>query len=463
MEPYNQNINPPNTIYNDLQKNPNFVPQELNNIDGGYNSQSNDIYSAIPPNNLGYPQSSGNLYSQASGNIYSSLENNQGLAPQPNPNIYIQPEIQPGLAPKLSEDNLIPSTIQINLQPQLDSNNYIPPENNSELPPQANPNIYIQPENNNQIVIPPMNDINSEYAPQQNPNNNPAYLPQLNEEITVQTTNMTPINVESSSLPSASASIPLISPTNEIKVGGNCCTRIDETQVELDSFVKNFIIALGVILVISGIVNIILSLLIETDYFNIVASIDIAFIIFGIIVALSTFRVKCLRVIATVFSVIYVIAGIIGSIMQYAMLDDKRNDRYDFNDNIDSYIEICGYITLGRIIWFILNLNVLFNVYWGIKCCCRGRDSSGTYHSYNTDYTYDSGPTYHTHHTHIHSTHHHSAAHHHHSAPHHRSAPHRSAPHRSAPHHAPHRSAPHHAPHRSAPHHSAHHGGRRRH
>ena len=130
--------------------------------------------------------------------------------------------------------------------------------------------------------------------------------------------------------------------------------------------------------------------------------------------------------------------------------------------NIDSYIEICGYITLGRIIWFILNLNVLFNVYWGIKCCCRGRDSSGTYHSYNTDYTYDSGPTYHTHHTHIHSTHHHSAPHHH-NAPHHRSAPHRSAPHRSAPHHAPHRSAPHHAPHRSAPHHSAHHGGRRRH
>lgn len=138
-----EHINPQNQIYNnDLQNNQNYFPPELNNIDGGYNSQGNEIYSLIPPNNLGDPQSTGNIYSQPRVNVYSSLENYQGLEPRSKPNLYIQPEIKPELAPKANEDSLLPPSIQLDLHPQIDSNNYIPPENNSKFPPQQNPNIY---------------------------------------------------------------------------------------------------------------------------------------------------------------------------------------------------------------------------------------------------------------------------------------------------------------------------------
>ena len=83
-----EQINPSNIIYNnDNQNNTNYFQPKLNNIDGVYYSLSNDIYSAIQPNNLGDPQLIGNFFSYQKWKVYSSLENNQWLSPRPKPNI----------------------------------------------------------------------------------------------------------------------------------------------------------------------------------------------------------------------------------------------------------------------------------------------------------------------------------------------------------------------------------------
>lgn len=200
--------------------------------------------------------------------------------------------------------------------------------------------------------------------------------------------------MESSIIPSTELSGPLISPANEIKVGGNFCTRIDENQVELITFYKILIIFLGAFLIISGFINIILTLLIKTKGIFVVVIIDIAFIIYGFIVSLSIYRIKWLRVIATVLSVIYFIGGIIAVFVQNIILDDKINE----DDKKKAYINICNIILFGRIIWFIFNLNALFYFYWGIRCCCWRENREWGHHSH--------------HHGHHHSPAHSSGTHH---------------------------------------------------
>ena len=494
----------PRTIYDDLQGNQNpMQPPQINVNIGGYNSQGNNIYSAVQPNIVvNPPQVGGNIYSQASGNIYAQPDNNIGLAPQVG-GIYAQPDSNPGLAPQISGNIYPPPENNPEIAPQIGGNIYVPPQI-PEIPPQNNENAYVPPEispglppqnDENNFIPPPMKielpeiDNTNVFVPPENnlpPINPPisaqitsGYGPQTGEGLAIPTTTISPMNLNSASSEVPPTQAPLIPNDNVIVYEGNCCTREDASMTELKSCSRVTIRFMALVLAFSVIINFIANLTIGSRYFGIILSIDAAFLLYAIFLCISVKRIKWLRVAATVLSIFFLIGGIGGSVLQYILLQ-MDNNHSSFNDGA---IRFCGFITIVRIICIIAILIAIFQFYWGYECC-KSRGSSGIIGSsnYDTSTYYETGgsTTYH-HNIHITTRHrspprihariHHSPPHHRpvhrspprHIAPHH--APHHSAPHHSAPHHsAPHHSAPHHAPHRSAaphhaPHHSAHHGG----
>ena len=235
MDGNNPNINQgfesgnhqPNTIYNDLKNNPNYVPPQINinnqNIpssaenSGGYVFENNNIYSAAQSNNIGYaPQSS--IYSQGNGDIYTQPVNNPPYVQQ------VSSEISPG---------------------------YMPPTGNINI------NVGITPQTSGET--------------------NPGFITQTNGNAVTPTTNYIPLNtIANSDAPTSSA--PLISSTNKISTGGNCCTRTDHSLPELNGCLKGIIIVFGIVLVITSIINILVSL--SNNDFYIIFAIDFAIIFY---------------------------------------------------------------------------------------------------------------------------------------------------------------------------------------
>ena len=128
-----------------------------------------------------------------------------------------------------------------------------------------------------------------------------------------------------------------------------CCTRV-------------FFIIIGLIISASGIINSIACFTLNPQYFNLILLIDISFILYGIILAISVIRNKCLRVTATVFSIIAFIGGIIGSIAQYVLLVKDNN-----KINNEGIMHLCFGILFFRFLLYPIIMNVLFYFYWGIK------------------------------------------------------------------------------------------------
>ena len=217
---------------------------------------------------------------------------------------------------------------------------------------------------------------------------------------------ISPGNVANNIPVSTASSEPLILPSNEVQenIGGNCCTRKDPSLVELDCFQKYLILIMGIILTISGIVNILVTLIPNIENYNIFISIDIAIILYSIFVCLSVFQIRWLRVTATLLSVIFLVLGIGGSLYQFLLLNSKNSEFVS-----SSIYSVCKFIFYGRIIWFLLIMNVLFYEYWGIKCLkCEGGSSGGYRRHHRTHFGV------HHHFTHHHSRPHHGGGHRHH-------------------------------------------------
>ena len=363
----------------------------------GYNSQSNNIYSAAQSGFA--PKTGGNIYSQANNNLY----------PQNSGNIYPPPQNNPVYAPPIS----------------------------AYVPPPVNPPVY---------------------SPQVSGEITPVYVPQVSGEIKVDVPqpnlnvvspepNIVPLNVANpisvTSPTEPISTAPLIPPTNVVaNTESSCCGGTDESMAELSGCQKCINITLGVFVSFGSFCCIIIGSIIDEINHGIFIPIDIIFLLYGVFIAVSVLRNRCLRVTSTVLSVIFFILGIVGTVFEIVLLNERKAKKNELIGLIDNY---CFFV-YSRIFWLFCILNALFYNYWGIKICRCDTSSSGTYHSGRS-------------HFHHHSPPHHTAIHH--SAPHH-SAPHHSAPHRSAPHHsAPHHSAPHHGGgHHGGGSHGGHHGGR---
>ncbi|MBR6072474.1 MAG: tetraspanin family protein [Acholeplasmatales bacterium] len=424
----------PNTIYNQLNNNPNVIPPQIpvqvpNNNQGF--SQGSSIYSQVGP------QPTGNIYSQASGNIYSAQENNLGLEPKISGNIYLPPpENNIGIQPQVNGNIYIPppeNNPPIAPQVNIEQNNYVPPLINAELPPINNP------QNN----LPPLNaqisgEVNSPYGLQANVN---IYTPPPTVDIVPPTT-VSPVTLNAENGPTSTA--PLIPPqVSTINTSGGCCG--DSSVAEVEGSQRNTILIFSVALILTSLINLIIGLTIDSssEARSVVICVDLGLVFYGVIIALSIFRNRCLRILGTAFSVIFLIAGIIGFVVEYVLTNDiHHNDK--------GSLDFMGVLFFVRAFILLILVNRVFFIYWGINCCNK-RSSYSNGETYSNNYYND------THYSGGINVHLSSPHHHHHSPPHH-SAPHH-APHHSAPHHAPHHSAPHHAPHHSAPHHSAHRSG----
>ena len=149
-------------------------------------------------------------------------------------------------------------------------------------------------------------------------------------------------------------------------------------------------------------INSLIALSLDLNDFNAYLYIDISIIAYTIINCLSVVRIRCLRVIATILTVIFLIVGLGGTLFQYIVINtDFSVSYYTFN--------LMKFIFFMRLIFFALVTHIIFLGFWGINCCKNiGSGSS-------------SGSRYRTHRTHF-GTHHVGRSHFgggHHSRPHH--------------------------------------------
>ena len=209
---------------------PNMKPHDIYN-----DIQSNNIFSVNQQNKKGDgTQLGGNIYSQASGNINTQLNNNPGLGLQ-TAGIYAKTDGEPDLSPKISGN----IEIQAENNSQIKGNVYVPPQISTSLPSKMNENSFVPPQkdseltpdNNNTpvagIELTLQNNINSVNPgnnPQINRNINVGYAPPYSSDFPNPTSNITPVNANSTTVPASS--IPLIPSRNE-NTEDNCCTRID--------------------------------------------------------------------------------------------------------------------------------------------------------------------------------------------------------------------------------------------
>ena len=219
----------PNTIYNQLNNNPNVIPPQ--------------IPVQVPNNNQGFSQGS-SIYSQVgpqpTGNIYSAQENNLGLEPKISGNIYLPPpENNIGIQPQVNGNIYIPppeNNPPIAPQVNIEQNNYVPPLINAELPPINNP------QNN----LPPLNaqisgEVNSPYGLQANVN---IYTPPPTVDIVPPTT-VSPVTLNAENGPTSTA--PLIPPqVSTINTSGGCCG--DSSVAEVESYMATCVIPDGYVL-----------------------------------------------------------------------------------------------------------------------------------------------------------------------------------------------------------------------
>ena len=220
-----------------------------NNV--GYNSQSNDIYSA---SQSGFaPTTGGNIYSQANSNLYSQ---NSGNVYQP----------------------------QIVLPPQT-GNNYVPP--------QTNPPVY-----SSQVS----GGIYPGYGAQVNVNLN------TNIKNTSPQVNTAPVTVSNNLEPVSTA--PLIPSSNEIVVKGNCCST-DESMPQLTGCQKGCIICFSILQFIFSVDIIIMGTFVDGISHGLFISFDVLIMCFSIFASISIIRIKWLRYAATGLSIGLLGGGII--------------------------------------------------------------------------------------------------------------------------------------------------------
>lgn len=320
-----KNMNMPNEI-NDNQNNnlsPNYIPPQVTN-DGYFNSQSNNIYSAEQSNIT--PQT--NIYSQNSGSICG----------QNNINIYTKPE-----------NNDISKTKSL--------------ENCNPPPPiyAANSNGYFN---------------NQEYIPNITSGSNDIYSPQIingfspqtnNNNIASTKINITPVNIVNKP---NTYSEPLVRPlnqnqTNKVNNEVNCCSKRDLSMKEITGCQKCLIIGFCIILSVFGFNEIALASTIDSIYYNLVLIMNLSNIVFTIMVSVSILRIKWLRIVASVLSILFLLGSILAYIFQYIKMENNEDPKD--NERIGN----CKFINVVKIIMLIIIVNIVFYAYWGIRICYR--------------------------------------------------------------------------------------------
>ena len=84
----------------------------------------------------------------------------------------------------------------------------------------------------------------------------------------------------------------------------NCCTKIDNSMTILTNCYFYTIIILSILLIISGILNIVLCSIENLDKILIIIAIDFGLILYSIFIIFSVLRIKLIRITVGIFCVI---------------------------------------------------------------------------------------------------------------------------------------------------------------
>lgn len=245
LESNQYNYAQPKTIYDDIKANPNYVPPILNPNPNYPPANNNNIYPP-PQNNFGYTSESNNIYSgvpqsnpglntQNSGNIYSAADirpayipqyaPNNDFIPKPSGDIPNQIQNSPAFIPQAS-GNINPGYIP---QTSGDFNPGFAPQISGEINTGTIPQIPV--DNKIEVDLPTSVEVNTRVTPQISGNINPEVPPPILDSIISPTGNnniptKSEVTSSSSVEPMPSVSVPLLAPTNQVKISDcncSCC------------------------------------------------------------------------------------------------------------------------------------------------------------------------------------------------------------------------------------------------
>lgn len=431
LESNQYNYAQPKTIYDDIKANPNYVPPILNPNPNYPPTNNNNIYPP-PQNNFGYTSESNNIYSgvpqsnpgintQNSGNIYSAADirpayipqyaPNNDFIPKPSGDIPNQIQNSPAFIPQ-ANGNINPGYIP---QTSGDFNPGFAPQISGEINTGTIPQIPV--DNKIEVDLPTSVEVNTGVTPQISGNINPEVPPPTLDNIISPTGNnniSTKSEVTSSSSvePMPSVSVPLLAPTNQVKISdcncSCCCNCIDSSMDPLDSCFSKMIIIFSIVIAVFSAINSLIALSLDLNDFNAYLYIDVSIIAYTIINCLSVVRIRWLRVLDTFLTVVFLIIGLGGSLFQYIVI----NTEFSVSHNTFNFMK---FIFIMRLIFFALVTHIIFLGFWDINCCKNLGSGSSSGSSYRTHRSHFR--THHVGRSHFggghHSHSHHGGGHHH--------------------------------------------------
>lgn len=431
LESNQYNYAQPKTIYDDIKANPNYVPPILNPNPNYPPTNNNNIYPP-PQNNFGYTSESNNIYSgvpqsnpgintQNSGNIYSAADirpayipqyaPNNDFIPKPSGDIPNQIQNSPAFIPQAS-GNINPGYIP---QTSGDFNPGFAPQISGEINTGTIPQIPV--DNKIEVDLPTSVEVNTGVTPQISGNINPEVPPPTLDNIISPTGNnniptKSEVTSSSSVEPMPSVSVPLLAPTNQVKISdcncSCCCNCIDSSMDPLDSCFSKMIIIFSIVIAVFSAINSLIALSLDLNDFNAYLYIDVSIIAYTIINCLSVVRIRWLRVLDTFLTVVFLIIGLGGSLFQYIVI----NTEFSVSHNTFNFMK---FIFIMRLIFFALVTHIIFLGFWDINCCKNLGSGSSSGSSYRTHRSHFR--THHVGRSHFggghHSHSHHGGGHHH--------------------------------------------------
>lgn len=431
LESNQYNYAQPKTIYDDIKANPNYVPPILNPNPNYPPTNNNNIYPP-PQNNFGYTSESNNIYSgvpqsnpglntQNSGNIYSAADirpayipqyaPNNDFIPKPSGDIPNQIQNSPAFIPQAS-GNINPGYIP---QTSGDFNPGFAPQISGEINTGTIPQIPV--DNKIEVDLPTSVEVNTRVTPQISGNINPEVPPPTLDNIISPTGNnniptKSEVTSSSSVEPMPSVSVPLLAPTNQVKISdcncSCCCNCIDSSMDPLDSCFSKMIIIFSIVIAVFSAINSLIALSLDLNDFNAYLYIDVSIIAYTIINCLSVVRIRWLRVLDTFLTVVFLIIGLGGSLFQYIVI----NTEFSVSHNTFNFMK---FIFIMRLIFFALVTHIIFLGFWDINCCKNLGSGSSSGSSYRTHRSHFR--THHVGRSHFggghHSHSHHGGGHHH--------------------------------------------------
>lgn len=246
--------------------------------------------------------------------IYSDLENNDNCTPS---------QLNENNQNRFLENNNIYSETEYNngYNSNISANTNNKPYDN--IYTSNNTNIYTSSENNTDFYEPLYNpDFNTPSNNEKKDNNNLNFLPKTNNNTIGKNTNHSNNNTPSLQ--------PLISTSNRINTGGNCCTRIDTSIPDLQWWKILIIIILSIGLIVSSIINCVICIKGEPDDIHIIIIFDVIFILYSILVMFSVLRIKRIRDITACLSLFFLLGSVFAMVKQEEIMDKIKETEKKF-------------------------------------------------------------------------------------------------------------------------------------